>query len=149
MSAPAVSTTQNPFLTVTTPAMERARRLIAVQTHPGFNEILRLSLELVKEAQEAVDTYPGWDKDQMFTLFTRAQVARQHHRALLAKIQMAIEEGEAEARVLIQDAAIPEVSMQEVLEQSDALRARVLTSFQEADNRAAGSFNPDGYNEQI
>lgn len=130
----------NPFLTVTTPAMERAKRLLSVRTHPGFLEIVRISQEIVQTATDQLVEYEGWDKDQIAVLKARAQAAKEHHMLLLARIQSAIEEGEAEARALIEENAIPVKTAQEVVEESDELRARVLRKITEQESRPAGSY---------
>lgn len=133
-----VSEATAPFVPVTTPNIERANRLLSVRTNPGFNEILRLSQELVEEAITACNTYPGWDMEVRTTLFIRQQVAKQHHDALLAKIREAIEIGKAEMRE--HASTLPAKTAAEALEQGDYVRTEVMKQLDEYESRPAGSF---------
>lgn len=134
-----MSTPSSPFVPTTTPTIERANRLIAVRTHPGFLDVLRLSRELVEEATKTANTYPGWDKDQLFVLHTRAKVAMEHYDALLRKIQEAIETGLEEEKQA-QQAAGPAKTPEDVVEQGDHVRRLVLQKFDGYDSRPSGSY---------
>ena len=130
-----------PFVAITTPTIERANRLMHVQTLPGFLDIIRISQELVKDADTACADYGGWDPQQIVVLKVRMQAAREHHALLLKKIKDAIEAG------IRAQAASPDLhskTIAEVLEQGDYVRQAVLTKFEEmeSDNRAAGSYAP-------
>lgn len=130
----------NPFVPTTTPAIERANRLLGVRAHPGFLDLLRLSQEIVDETVEICNNYPGWDKDQMALLFTKQQAAKGCHRRLLEKINEAIEAGANEVRALA--SILPEKSSTEIIEQGDLVRQEVLTKFAEMDqeSRVPGSY---------
>ena len=133
-----MSETANPFVPNTTSAIERANRLVALRSHPGFIDLLRLSLELVQQAADICADYPGWDAQQIVVLKVRMQAAKEHHQALLAKIQNAIEIGVAEASAQAQ--SFPEKTAEEILDQGDHVRRKVLEHFEEADGRLPGSY---------
>jgi len=78
--------------------IERGNRFLALRSHPAYNDLVGLSLELVGEAHLAVDEYPGWDKDQMVMLAVRSKVAKEFHNRLFAKITEAIQEGISEGQ---------------------------------------------------
>jgi hypothetical protein len=133
---------ENPFVATTTPAIERANRLIAVRSHPGFLDILRISQDLISEADEACRSYPGWDLQQILVLKVRMQCAQEHHKMLLAKIQDAVDDGVAEAKRQMDAAILKTKTPAEIVEQGDYVRQAVLTKFDEMDSRASGSFGP-------
>ena len=129
----------SPFIPTTTPTIERANRLMGLRAHPGFVDLIRISQDMVTEAREASENYPGWDREQSHLLFVRQQCARQHHEAFLNRIVMAIDAGLNEQKILL--ASLPTKSPAEVLEQGDLVRQEVLTRFAEIDEtRAAGSY---------
>lgn len=136
----AIRAIQNPFTPTTTQRIERANRLMALRAHPGFLDLVRLSLDLVKEPADILVDFNGWDPMQITLLKARAQAAKEHHDMLMAKIQEAIQGGIAEAAE--QDLATK--SPQEIVEQSDRVRAAVLSEFKKMDeNRIPGSYNPE------
>src|SRR5271154_3505234 len=131
--------TNSPFVATTTPAIERANRLLGLRAHPGFADLLRLSQELVQSAADICADYPGWDSQQIVVLKVRMQCAKEHHTMLLAKINEAILAGIAE-----QAAAqnLPKKSAADAMDQGDLVRQEVLTHFagMDEDNRPAGSY---------
>jgi hypothetical protein len=131
-------TPANPFPQTTTPAIERANRLISLKNHPGMMDLLQLSQEMVDYAQAASTDYPGWDTQQMVVLKVRAQAAKEHHQALINKLLGAIQDGVNEQRAL--SAALPTKTAEEVLEHGDYTRQEVLKKFDEYDSRIPGSY---------
>lgn len=119
-----------PFVPRTTESVERANRFMALREHPSFNDLYRLSQSLVDEATANLIDYPGWDKDQIAVLKARAQAAKEHHARLFMKITEAIQDGVSEAQEAL--------SERELSEQSDQLRAAVLSKF-DNESRVAGS----------
>lgn len=133
-----MSAAPSPFVPVTTPAIERANRLMSLRANPGFLDLIRLDQELMQEAVDACSEYPGWDPQVMVMLKVRMQIAKEHHKALLYKINQAIEQGVAEAKEHVDN--LPQKTAAEVIEQGDFVRQRTLEHFNELDSRAAGSF---------
>lgn len=127
-----------PFESTTTPVIDRANRLISLKTHPGFLDVLRISQELAKTANDILVNYPGWDPQQVMVLKVRAQAAKEHHELLISKIQEAIHDGIVES-----SSAFPareEKSPEAMLEQGDFVRQKVLEKFENLDLRPAGSY---------
>ena len=131
-------TPANPFPQTTTPAIERANRLISLKNHPGFLDLLQLSREMVDSAQALSTDYPGWDTQQMVVLKVRAQAAKEHHQLLINRVLEAIREGIDEQNTLA--ATLPTKTTEEVLEHGDYTRQAVLQKFDEYDSRPAGSY---------
>ncbi len=133
-----VTATSSPFEQTTTPAIERANRLMSLRTHPGFLDLIRISQEMVKAAADVCADYPGWDAQQIVVLKVRMQAAKEHHELLLAKINEAIREGieEATARA----ASLPAKTAEEAVDHGDYVRQRVLEKFEEMDGRVPGSY---------
>lgn len=132
-----------PFTPTTTEGIERANRFLSLRSHPGFNDFVRLSQQLVNEATEALITFPGWDKDQIAVLKARAQAAFEHHQQLFIRMSSAIENGVAEAASKIN--SLPPKSTREMIEEGDRVRAEVITTGLETgllqeDNRVSGSY---------
>jgi hypothetical protein len=130
-----------PFVATTTPAIDRANRLLSVTQNPGFLDIMRISQEIVKEASDILIQFGGWDEKQISILKARAQAATEHHSALFARIQDAIRQGIAD------DAARNQIkpdarSVEDVIEQGDLVRQKVLQKFDvlDTETRVAGSF---------
>jgi hypothetical protein len=130
-----------PFTPVSTPAIERANRLMSVRAHPGFLDILRILDEFVNEAREKTETYPGWDAQVIVVLKVRQQAAAEIKPALLSEIDDAITAGVAEAREQINAAKIPAKTADESIEQGDLVRQKVLETFEEYDTRVPGSYD--------
>lgn len=133
-----VTEASSPFIQETTPGIERANRLHALKHHPGFPDLVRITQDLVQEAINACTRYPGWDSQQIVVLKVRQQCAVEFHDAVLVRIDNAIQAGIAESRALM--ANLPEKTASEIVDQSDYVRQKVLESFQEQDNRVAGSY---------
>jgi hypothetical protein len=134
---------EQPFVPTTTRNIQRANHLLAVRQHPGFIEIMTLLQEIVKMAHDNVDTYPGWDKEQMAILVCRSQAAKQLQEMLITRIQEAIAAGIQESRILEEQQFVAKTPA-EALEQGDYVRQQVLKKFHELDtgneSRAPGSF---------
>jgi hypothetical protein len=128
----------SPFVQTTTPAIERANRLISLRAHPGFLDLLRLSQELVDTARDICSDYGGWDAQQIVVLKVRMQCAKEHHQLLIAKLQDAIQEGidDGTARA----SSLPEKSPEEMLDQGDYVRQKTLEKFNDMESRPAGSY---------
>ena len=129
-----------PFTPTTTPAIERANRLMAVRSHPGFRDLIRISQDMVQEAVDANSDYPGWDTQQMIVLQARQKAAKEHHEAFFTRVAKAIEDGVADAREKLSD--LPAKTSQEAQDQGDYVRQQVLNRFDEMGNdlRVPGSF---------
>jgi hypothetical protein len=145
MSSPSdpIQSGQSPFVAVTTPAIERANRLISVRSNPGFLDILRISQEIIQEAVDNCSDYGGWDPQQITVLKVRMQVAKEHHIRLLFKINEAIEAGVAESKAQLetmQQTQRSTISAQEAVESGDFVRQRVLEHFADNDLRVPGSY---------
>lgn len=128
----------SPFVPTTTPAMERANRLISLRANPGFFDLLRLSQELVDSTTAILVDYGGWDAQQITVLKVRAQAAKEHHDLLLAKINEAIQLGISEGREV--NSTLPAKSAEEAVEQGDYVRQKVLQHFEAEDGRLPGSY---------
>jgi hypothetical protein len=128
---------------ISTPAIERANRLLSVRTNPGFADIVQISLELVNSLTATAIDYPGWDKDQLMVLKVRAQTAKEHHELLFAKIIEAIRTGIEEQAA---NSNLTKKSVTEILEQGDLVRQEVLTKFAEmdTDGRLPGTYADPG-----
>jgi ElaB/YqjD/DUF883 family membrane-anchored ribosome-binding protein len=130
---------QSPFVSTTTPTIERANRLISVRAHPGFLDIIRISQQIRDEATAVLVDFGGWDKDQVMVLKVRAQAAKEHHSLLLSKIQDAIQAGLDNASEITE--AILTRTAEEAVDQGDFVRQKVLQRFDENDtSRVAGSY---------
>ena len=130
---------ESPFVPTTTPVIERANRLLAVRAHPGFLDIIRISQEIVNSAVTQCMEYPGWDEKQMVVLTIRQKCAKELHELLWSKINEAIALGVEEAKNATH---LPEKNVDEIMEQSDMVRQKVLTTFSEmdTDTRSPGSY---------
>ena len=140
-----------PFIAITTPTIERANRLMHVQTLPGFLDIIRISQELVKDADDACAEYGGWDPQQIVVLKVRMQAAREHHALLLKKIKDAIEAGILEQKAAMESAKPTPEEIRSAIEQGDLVRQAVLTKFdqKDAEQRTAGSYDTEDPDERL
>lgn len=140
-----------PFVAVTTPTIERANRLLHIQTMPGFLDILRISQDLVTEAIDACSEYGGWDPQQIMVLKVRMQAAKEHHVLLMKKIKDAIEAGILEQKAAMESAKATPEQIRSAIEQGDLVRQAVLTKFdqKDAENRTAGSYDPEDAEETL
>ena len=133
-----------PFVPTTTPKIERANHLISILSHPGFQDIMQISQQMVQEAADVCADYPGWDTMQIVVLKVRMQTAKEHHDVFLARIKEAIRDGVAEGQSLVAEQKLPPKTPQEAIEHGDFVRQRVLEKFTEMDTaretRAPGSF---------
>lgn len=131
-------TVANPIADTTTPAIQRANRLMSLRSNPGYQDLLQISAQLVKEASDTSIDYPGWDAQQIAVLKSRAQGSKAHHEEMQRRIQSAIQDGIAEGRAMRD--TLPQVSAEEALETGDFVRQEVLKKFEEEENRPAGSY---------
>ena len=140
-----------PFVAITTPTIELANRLMHVQTLPGFLDIIRISQELVKDADTACADYGGWDPQQIVVLKVRMQAAREHHALLLKKIKDAIEAGILEQKAAMESAKPTPEEIRSAIEQGDLVRQAVLTKFdqKDAEQRTAGSYDTEDPDERL
>jgi len=142
MSEIPVTPATNPFVPTTTPTIELANRLISLRAHPGFLDLVRLSQELGQEAAEICSDYPGWDPQQIVVLKVRMQVAKEHHNALIAKVEAAIQAGLEELREKVN--TLPAKTPEEIVDQGDYIREKMLQHFADRDEhdglRIAGSY---------
>lgn len=140
-----------PFVAVTTPTIERANRLMHLQTMPGFLDIIRMSQDLVTEAADACADFGGWDPQQIVVLKVRMQAAREHHALLIKKIRDAIEAGILEQKAAMEAAKATPEMIRASIEQGDLVRQAVLTKFdqKDAENRTAGSYDPADTDENL
>lgn len=129
----------SPFEQTTTPNVDRAQRLLSLREHPGFLDLIRLSQELVQTAVDNCSNYPGWDAQQIVVLKVRQQTAMEHHKLLFSKLQQVIDIGLQEGRDLIAARVLESKTPQQIVEESDTLRAKMLESFGDMDVRIAGS----------
>lgn len=128
----------SPFVATTTAAIERANRLMGVRAHPGFLDIIRIEQEMIQEAVDACIDYAGWDQQMIMLLKVQMQVAKQHHKALLFRINQAIEQGVSEAKEQVDN--LPQKTAAEAVDHGDLVRQQVLERFDEMDMRIPGSF---------
>ena len=127
----------SPFVQTTTPAIERANRLLSLRAHPGFRDLLRIFQELTEKAVQNCSGYPGWDPQVIVVLKVRQQCAMEHAQAVLSEIEAQIQAGVAEG---IEKAAdLPVKNAGEILDQGDYVRQAMLQRFADEDNRPAGS----------
>lgn len=130
--------TLEPFVPNTTPAIDRANRLISLKAHPGFLDLLQISKSIVDSATGVLVDYGGWDSMQISVLKVRAQAAKEHHELLIARMMEAIRDGVDEDRTFTE--IRPEKTPSEVLEQGDLVRQKVMEKFESMENRMAGSY---------
>jgi hypothetical protein len=122
----------------TSPAIDRANRLLSLKANPGFIDLLQISQQLVQEAIDATSDYPGWDAQQIVVLKVRQQAAKEHHQALIQRVLAAIQTGIDEARANASN--LPVKTAGEALDQGDYVRQEVLKKFDDEDNRVSGSY---------
>ena len=140
MSEGAGNTPENPFVNTMTPAMDRAQRLLSLRQHPGFRDLIRLSQDMADKVDMDLRRYPGWDLQQLAVLHARVKAAQEHHEAWMNAIQEAINQGEAEAVELRDANQLAAKTPEQIVEESDMLRIRMLNRFAEMDNRIPGSY---------
>ena len=140
MSEGAGNTPENPFVNTMTPAMDRAQRLLSLRQHPGFRDLIRLSQDMADKVDMDLRRYPGWDLQQLAVLHARVKAAQEHHEAWMGAVQEAINQGEAEAVELRDANQLAAKTPEQIVEESDMLRIRMLNRFAEMDNRIPGSY---------
>jgi hypothetical protein len=131
-------TPQNPFQPDTTLSIDIANRLHSLRAHPGFYDLVRISEETVKEAEEAFVNFTGWDKEELAARSLAFRSANKHHQRLWEKVEAAITNGIEEARQA-RDEADP--YNKETADMADNLRTAVLRKHSEAyDTRVPGTY---------
>lgn len=130
-------TVATPLPVETTPAIERANRLLSLRNHPGFVDMVRISLDIVEEITTMCIDSKAWDALQITTLKCQAHGAKTHHQQLFTRVQEAINQGIFEANTLMNAKAN---NAPQVIEQHDYVRQEALRTFAEIDNRVAGSY---------
>lgn len=136
MSEGATPLSAKAFEPTMTPAMERANRLAAVRVHPGFLEIVRIMQEVEQLATDEALSFTGWDTLQIALRAASMRTAQQYRKQVLQRIQDAIDEGVADARRQVEMATLAAKTPDEVVEQSDYVRAQVLENFESRDEKA-------------
>jgi hypothetical protein len=141
---PPVTEATRPFEPHTSPAIDRANRLMALRVHPGFQDLMSISVDLVNDARAAADEFGGWDAQQIVMMKVRSQAAKEHHQALLGRMSLAISAGIAEARENQNSMTAAPKTAAEALDQGDYVRQAVLAKFEEMDDiRVPGSYTPE------
>lgn len=131
-------TVAQPMPVISTPAIERANRLISLRAHPGFVDLIQITLDMAREAEEKLTNFNGWDAAAIAAIAVASQVSRRYQQELARRVQEAINEGILEARNL--QSQLPEKTAGQLLDQSDFVRQRALEMFSEMDNRLPGSY---------
>jgi len=67
-----------------------ANRLLALKASPGFHDLRLIAEMLEQEARAAVANYQGNDRDELFNLNQRAQIAARLITELFGRIDAAI-----------------------------------------------------------
>ncbi len=122
-----------------TPAIERANRLLSLRSNPGFIDLQRIAQDLVQNAADQCADYGGWDDRQIVVLKVRMQCAKEFKDLLFAKIIEAIREGVQEQAAA---SNLADKTPAEILDQGDYVRQQVLTKFEEfdAEGRLPGTY---------
>lgn len=122
-----------PFTPRTTETIERANRFLAFRDSPAYNEVFRLSQELVGEARTNQRQFKGWDSQQIVTLAIRVQVAEEFHEQLFGRMAEIVNSGVAEAKSMLGN-------NREAIAASDKLRDRVMSHMDAGESRVPGSY---------
>ena len=131
-------TLDRPQPIMSTPAMERANRLVSLRSHPGFKDLIQIALDMAGEAEEKLTSFNGWDPAAISAIAVASQISRRFQQELMRRIQAAINDGILEAKTLANQ--LPEKTAADLLDQSDFVRRKALEMFDEMDNRVAGSY---------
>lgn len=118
--------------------IDRGRRLFDLRQTPGYQDLYRISEELVARATDTALRFGGWDKDQKSTLLDRAKTALEHHEALFAEIDKAVRAANEEHEdQLVREAG--ERQPEDASAEADALREAALSKFEELEKQLSGS----------
>jgi acyl-coenzyme A synthetase/AMP-(fatty) acid ligase len=135
-------TLDNPYEARTTLPIDRANRLLALRGHPGFQDLIAISLQTVKAAEAAVVDYDGWDKDELVARSIAFRAAKRSHEMLFVNMAAVIQNGITEAVQLRDEqvAALP--NDKKSAEMADELRALVLEQMKDDkyETRIPGSY---------
>ena len=108
------------------PNQELANRLSVLKASPGWNDLLRLSQELVDRTVQNVQSYNGWDPHQVILLVARMQAAKQHHDMLFGQITSLVDEGRHQQMIDIINAAENALNTRNEMQEADRLREVAL-----------------------
>jgi hypothetical protein len=131
-------TVDHPFVETTTPKIERANRLIGLRSHPGFRDLVQITLDLAEEADKQLVSFRGWDAQAITAHALAAQISRRFQQELVRRMAEQIGEGIMEAKELA--SKLPEKNAQQMLDDHDYVRRMALDKFSEFDDRVAGSY---------
>jgi hypothetical protein len=132
---------ERPFEQRTTLTIDKANRLIALKAHPGFNDLVALSEQTVKLAEEALVGYEGWDRDELNARSIAFRAAKRSHEMLFGRMAHAIQQGIEEAAA-VRDSGAPGDFSAEAADMADQLRVRVLQHMDETkyETRIPGTY---------
>lgn len=105
-------------------AQALANRLVLLKSSPGFNDLVGIVKELELEATASLVDFAGWDKDQIASLKSRAQAAKELCHEIFIRIDERILAGASSSNTRVESA------------QADTLRNTIL----EADTRIPGTY---------
>jgi hypothetical protein len=134
---------ERPFEARTTLTIDKANRLIALRAHPGFNDLVALSEQTVKLAEDALVGYEGWDRDELNARSIAFRAAKKSHEMLFGRMAHAIQEGiEEAAAVRDANATSGDPYSRDAADMADELRAKVLQHIDETryDTRIPGTY---------
>ncbi len=137
-----MTTVDKPFEARTTLAIDIANRLLSLKGHPGFVDLVRISEQTVKAAEDALVNFEGWDRDELAARSIAFRAAKRSHEMLFVNMAVAIQTGiEEAARIRDANATPGALFSKEAADCSDELRAMVLQlGKNEYDTRVPGSF---------
>jgi len=127
-------TVDRPFEPRTTLAVDRANRLHSLIAHPGWNDMVALSEQTVKIAEDALVNFEGWDRDELVARSIAFRAAKKSHQRLFNGIQQAVQAGVEEAAVLM-DSEDP--FSRATADMADDLRVRILQHEEQTRNEGA------------
>ena len=142
MEANTKVTVDRPFVSTTTPTIDRANRLMGLTSHPGWNDLVAISINTVKVAEAAVVMFEGWDKDELAARSIAFRAAKRSHDILLASVASAIQTGVQEAAESLARSAEALPNDRNATDLADDLRSAVLRQVEETsqETRIPGSF---------
>lgn len=130
----------NPFEARTTLSIDMANRLFALRGQPGFIDLIRLSEETVKVAEDAFVNFDGWDKDELAARSIAFKAARRFHQMLWSRVESVIQGGIEEARQARQE-AVDDPFGKDAADMADNLRVAVLERQSDMyDTRVSGTY---------
>jgi len=106
-------------------SLDVANRLHALRSQPGYYDLIRLSGECVRVAEDAFVNFEGWDKDELAARSIAFRSAKRFHEMLWMKVESVIQSGIEEARQAREN-AMDDPYGKEAADMADSLRAVVL-----------------------